>query len=147
MNRCSINAVGCLPAIVAVLAGCYDADKLLRQRAEVESGTRLEEVDLGEYRVTLPHVLGDATDSVVDFHAFGQVTRRDRDKLATALAAREPELRSKLLLMLRGLPDAAYEEPKLTALRQQIAEAINRSLDKNMIKQVGFFRFTFERVE
>ena len=136
-----------LPVAVLTAVGCYDAEALRKGREEANALSRLEEIDLGSFRVTLPHVLGDATDSVVDFHAFGQVARRDRGLIDNALETREPELRSQMLLALRGMPETSFEEPKLTALRRQIVEVINGSLDKKAVKQVGFYYFTFDKVE
>ncbi|MCC6492980.1 MAG: flagellar basal body-associated FliL family protein [Pirellulales bacterium] len=128
-------------------AGCYNAQELCRQRAEADAGARLEEVDLGSFQVALPHILGVATDHVVDFHAFGQVAGRDRSRVAQALQARGAKLRSDMLLAMRGLPDATFEEPQLSALRQQIIDVINGALDEKLVQQVGFYHFTFDRVE
>jgi flagellar basal body-associated protein FliL len=126
------------------LAGCYDAKALHKERQEATMAIRLEEVDLGGFCVTLPHVLGDATDSIVDFHAFGQVALRDQKAITRALETRGPELRSRMLLSIRGLNDAHFEEPKLTTLRQNIAEVINGALDQKVVKNVGFYSFSFK---
>lgn len=134
-------------ATLGATAGCYDAAALRKERQEATSVARLEEVDLGAYRVTLPHKLGVAIDRVVDFHAFGQVARRHRSTVAKALELRSAELRAQMLLELRGLPAVAYEEPKLIALRQKIADVINGALDDKLVKQVGFYHYTFDVVE
>ncbi len=148
MRRDATTSAGALLLVaLPLVAGCYDAAKLRQQREESHALAKLEEIDLGAFRVTLPHVLGVATDSVVDFHAFGQVARRDRDAVKQALETRGAELRSNMLLALRSLPDATFEEPKLNALRQQITEVINHALDKQAVKHVGFYHFTFDKVE
>ena len=67
----------------------------------------MEEIDLGAFQVTLPHVLGSATDSVVEFHAFGHVDGADRSQVSRVLETRGAELRSRMLLSVRAMNDAA----------------------------------------
>ena len=76
---------------VVSLAGCYDAEALIQQTRVAAIQDRLEEVDLGEYRVTLPPAEGTSTHGVVAFHAFGQVANQHRDEVMASLAARGPE--------------------------------------------------------
>jgi len=125
----------------AACLGCYDAEALRKQRQEATSVISFEEIDLGAFRVTLPHVLGEATDSVVDFHAFGHVSHRDRDAVTRALETRGPELRSRMLLSIRAMSETDFEEPKLTRLREQIAGVINGAVQQKLVKKVGFYRY------
>jgi len=126
--------------------GCYDAEQLFKDRQEATNVLRLEEVDLGAFRVSLPHVLGSAFDSVVDFHVFGNVSRRDRAAVAQALETRAPELRSRMLLSIRGMSDMDFEDPKLAKLREAIASVVNDALEKQLVKKVGFYHFELRRM-
>src|SRR4051794_16104391 len=65
--------------LTPALVGCYDASALRKEQAGATTNARLEEIDLGAYRISLPHILGEANDSIVDFHAFGQVPEKDQD--------------------------------------------------------------------
>jgi flagellar basal body-associated protein FliL len=141
MNARQILAIALLTA--PALAGCYNAEALHKERQEADTAISLEEVDLGAFRITLPHILGDASDSVVDFHAFGQVALRDKKETEHELESRGPELRSRMLVAIRALNDSHLEEPKLSTLRKNIADVINGALDRKVVKQVGFYRFTF----
>jgi flagellar basal body-associated protein FliL len=137
---------GSLPALGAalLLVGCYNADALRKQRSEAANVVHMEEVDLGEFSICLPHVLGEAADSIVQFHVFGQVDSRDREKVARALQTRGPELRSRMLMSVRGLTHNDFDEPKLTKLRQSVAEVINGALQEKLVKKVGFYSYSFD---
>ncbi len=130
-------------ASLAALAGCYDAVAMKEERHDDATLTKLAEVDLGTYHITLPLATGDTGGGVVDFHAFGRVSRRDRAAVAKAVEERRAELRSHMLLAIRGVTSEELEEPELTALRAEIARVINRALDKDRVKNVGFFTFSF----
>jgi hypothetical protein len=129
--------------LLPLLAGCYNADALLHQHSEADAVLRMEEIDLGEFSITLPHVLGQATDYLVDFHVFGYVKSGDREKVTHALALRGPELRSHMLMKVRSLHDADFDEPKLSKLRESVAEVINGALKEQVVQRVGFYHYSF----
>jgi hypothetical protein len=135
--------LGAAALAAAMLAGCYDGDALRRQHAEAVSRVELEEIDLGAFTIALPHVLGDASDRIVDFHAFGSVATGDRDAIAQALQSRTAELRWRMLVTIRAMGAAKFAEPQLASLRRSIAEVINAAVGKELVKSVGFYSFTF----
>lgn len=128
------------------LGGCYDTAILVKARQESRELIQTEEVDLGTYRITLPHKLGVSTDNIVDFHVFGQVTRGDRQAIDDALRMRGAELRSKMLVEVRAMSPPMFEEAKLTALRNAIAEVVNTAIGRRVVKHVGFYRFSFNTI-
>ncbi len=132
-------------AIVAGLstAGCYDEAALVDAHREETSLVKLDEIDMGEYRISLPSQSGDAGGGVVSFHVFGQATRRDHDQVTKLLKQNDPELRRRILLVVRGLKQAELDEPRLDALRGQILQAANAALDAKLVKKIGFYRFSF----
>jgi hypothetical protein len=133
-----------LAALLAVAApGCYDRDAIVEARHEETKLVPLKEIDVGEFRITLPHSPGAPGGGVVEFHAFGQVAARDSDDVAGALALNAPELRYRVLLLVRSLTRQELDEPTLTTLRAGIAEVANSALDKKRIKNIGFYRFSF----
>jgi hypothetical protein len=132
-----------LALCLATLPGCYNDAVLLAARQEATNLVLLDEVDMGEFRITLPYVPGEARGTVVDFHVFGQVARRDRDKAAKALALQGPELRYRVMLLVRGLSRKELEEPTLKSLRRGLASVTNAALDRKLVKSVGFYRFAF----
>jgi flagellar basal body-associated protein FliL len=132
-----------LAASIPLLLGCYDAEALRKERQAVATNLRLEEIDLGAFRVALPHTLGDANDNVVDFRAFGQVSDNDLDAVKRMLETRMPQLRAAMLTTIREMKDVAFKEPKLDTLRKSIAQVVNNQLETPAIKSVGFYNFTF----
>jgi hypothetical protein len=126
------------------IAGCYNADALRKERqAAGATNLRLEEIDLGAFRVALPHILGDADDSIVDFHAFGHVSQQDVETVKHILETRMPELRSHMLITIRSMQETTFQEPKLDALRKSIAQVVNGELETPAVKSVGFYSFTY----
>ncbi|MBL9164114.1 MAG: hypothetical protein JNL18_15400 [Planctomycetaceae bacterium] len=129
--------------LTCALAGCYDTAALVKARQDSRDLATMEEVDLGSYRITLPHELGVATDRLIDFHVFGHVTRGDRQAIDDALRMRGAELRAKMLIEVRAMDPHTFEEAELGTLRKSIAEVINGTLGRQVVKHVGFFRFSF----
>jgi hypothetical protein len=125
------------------LPGCFDGSAILQAHEKETNLVRLDEVDIGEYRITLPHAPGRTGGGVIEFHVFGQVARRDRDKVASALQFNSAEIRYRVLLLTRGLTQEQLDEPKLTTLRTQITKIANASLETKMVRNVGFYRFAF----
>jgi hypothetical protein len=128
------------------MLGCYNADALRQQRSEAAKVMHMEEIDLGEFSITLPHELGEATDNIVEFHVFGLIQSRDRHKVARALETRGPEFRARMLISVRALTTADFDEPRLTKLRQTVAEVMNGALQEKLIERVGFYDFAINIV-
>lgn len=133
-----------MPALLcATLAGCFDAEAMLDSRRKVAILARLEEVDLGKYRLTLPSSPQSTEMAEIQFHAFGQVANRDLDEVTEALEVHGPELRHRLLLAARQLDLQDIENPKLELLRSEIATVINETLAGEPLQSVGFYRFSY----
>jgi hypothetical protein len=129
---------------LAATSGCVDGGAVLDAHEQETNLVRLDEIDIGEFRVTLPHAPGSAGGGVVEFHAFGQVAHRDRDKVASVLHQNSAELRYRVLLLVRALTREQLDEPRLQSLRSQITQVANASFDEKMVKNVGFYKFAFE---
>jgi hypothetical protein len=67
---------------LGMLAGCFDADAMIASRQNLAQLSRLEEVDLGAFLVTLPYRPDSVSSMVVDFHAFGRVTHGSHKKVS-----------------------------------------------------------------
>lgn len=125
-----------------MLPGCLDAETLRHARDKAQESAQLAEVDLGAFSIALPHKPGEPSHGVIDFHAFGEVTRHDHDELATLLESRAPKLRAKMLLAIRSLAPQQFEEPNLKALRTNIAAVVNEVAEDTLVKNVGFYRYS-----
>jgi hypothetical protein len=137
-----------LAALIAATApGCYNADILLHQRSQTSKHSQMEEVDLGEFSVCLPHTLGDATDHIVEFHVFGYVESQRREKIDAALDLRNAELRWRMLIAIRKLEQSDFDEPELTKLRNTVADVINGAVSEQLIRKVGFYHYSFATLD
>ncbi len=131
----------CLPAL-----GCFDAKAMLESRRAAAIGMQLGEIDLGEYRFSLPQPAETTEVAEIYFHAFGRVANRDMDKVKESLESLGPEFRNRLLLVARKLTIKDIQDPPLTALRTHIAEVVNESLPGEPLQSVVFDRFDFSNL-
>lgn len=128
---------------LASTLGCFNADKLIEAQRAVAMRTRLEEVDLGKFRVTLPHAEDRSENAELHFHVFGQVANRDVDVVETALEESGPEIRHRMLIAAREMTTEQLEDPELTALRTSFVEVVNQSLKDKPVQSVGFYKFSY----
>lgn len=125
------------------LAGCFDSGAILKAQEHEASRVRMDEIAIGEFRITLPQAPGQLAGGIVEFQAFGRVAARDRDKVQKALLLRAPELRYHVLMAVRALTPKQLEEPNLATLRAELTKLANASLEKKLITSVGFQKFSF----
>ncbi len=141
-----VGAVG-LPAVLLCLlmssVGCFNADALIEARRIIATRTRLEEVDLGKFRVTLPHAAEKTENAELYFHVFGQVANRDLDKVQEAIEKNGPELRHSMLIAARLMSAEQLEDPQLKALRQSFTKVVNETLEGDPVQSIGFYRFGY----
>jgi len=123
--------------------GCFNAEAMIDSRRLIATRARLEEVDLGEFRVTLPHAVQKTDSSELRFQVFGQVANRDLDDVEEMLEMHGPEVRHNILIVARQMSVEDLEDPKLTALRSRIAQVVNESLEDDPVQSVGFYRFRY----
>jgi hypothetical protein len=132
-----------IPVLVITLAGCYDATALIKARRAIAIKARLVEVDLGDFRITLPGPYTERKRAEIHFRAFGQVANRDLRLVRTTLAKNGPDLQNRMLLVVRKMKMEEIQEPRLTTLRESLASAINDTLPGDPLQSVGFYSFGF----
>ena len=116
---------------------------MIEARRKVAILARLEEVDLGKFRLTLSRPIQSDEMAEIHFHAFGQVANRDVDEVTEALENYGPELRHRLLLAVRKLKLKELEDANLELLRQEIATIINETLPGEPLQSVGINQFSY----
>lgn len=133
--------------VVCLLSeGCLNAEAMIEAKRAIAIRARLEEIDLGEYRISLPQPTETTEAAEIFFHAFGQVANRDLDKVEELLETLGPELRHRMLLATRQLTVEDIQDPPLTALKTQIAKVVNETLPGEPMQSVGFYRFGFSNL-
>lgn len=137
-------AAGCLLGLgLSLQLGCFNAEALIESRRLVAIKARLEEIDLGKYRISLPHAEAVTETIEVNFHVFGQVANRDLESVTQILESSRPEIRDQLLVVTRNLSEAELQDPGLTSLREQIAKVVNDTLEGEPVQSVGFYKFRY----
>ena len=141
-DRCNLSATVLLLLLVAALTapvGCYNAEALLEsQRAEALL-TKLEEVDLGQYRVSLPSRRGGIANTEIQFHLFGQVRYKDLPGVEAAIEEQRATISHELLFSIRELPTKEFEDADLTQLRENIKAVVNSRIEGKPVQMVGFY--------
>ncbi len=132
-----------LPSAFLMLTGCFDANGMIDARRKIAILARLEEVDLGKYRLTLSRPVQSDEMAEIRFHAFGQVANRDLDQITEALETYGPELRHRLLMAARQLTLEDLEDAQIDLLRTQITSVINETLPGEPLQSVGFYKFSY----
>lgn len=127
----------------AAASGCFDAESLTQAKLKEAARLRLEDVDLGKYRITLPRRPGANNGGVIQFHVFGQVANRDRKGVEKELRAETAEIRHHLLVAVRQLTPSDLIEPDLMALRNSIAAVMNSALEGDPVRGIGFYQLRF----
>ena len=125
------------------LAGCYNVEALTQAKIAESARLRLEDVDLGVYRITLPGRDIANGGGVVQFHAFGQVANRDLEEVQKGIERDRAEVRNSMLVAVRGLTFSELQDPDLKTLRTCIADVMNESLEGQPVKSVGFYDLRF----
>lgn len=141
LNRSTIPSLLALAACLQV--GCVDAEGMINRRREIARGMRLEQVDLGKFHITLPPKTPDGKGGVLNFHAFVQVTHRDREQVQVIVGENIPRLRHHMLMAVRRFSADDLTEPELIALRKELVDAVNEPFEEPVVKEAGFYKFKF----
>lgn len=128
---------------IGTVSGCYDETALIEARKAVVKRSRLEEVDLGEYRVTMPKPFSDMERAEVFFHAFGRVANKDLESVNKLIEQNGPELKHRMLLAVRQMHMEEIKDPNLKAVRESIKNSFNGTIEGDPIQTVGFYEFGF----
>lgn len=129
--------------MVCSLAGCYDEQVLIEARKAVAIRSRLEEVDLGRFRVTMPKPYSELERAEISFHAFGRVANKDLDSVSDLIDKNGPELKHRLLLAVRQMHLDEMKDPALKSVRESIKESFNKTIEGEPIQTVGFYEFNY----
>ena len=119
---------------------------MIEKRRAIAILTRLEEVDLGEFRISIPRPSEEVTAAEIYFHAFGQVENRDIKRVHASLEKYGPELRHRMLIASRSLAIADLKDPNLKQLRKNIAQTVNENLEGDPLQSVGFYNFRYSNL-
>jgi hypothetical protein len=140
------SAYRLLPAACCLLsAGCYDSAVMLERVRNAALKQQLEEVDLGEYQVSLPRRLdsGEAVEIVI--HMVGQLPRYRVKEVSKLLEEKLFLIRSETVMTLRNCPPEELTEPDLAQLKARLLKLTNDALGEKLVEDVVLREFGFSR--
>lgn len=129
--------------LLSMSGGCYSGEEMVENVRDQVLRDRLEEVDLGTYRLTMPKNPKTTEITEVQMHVFGSTARYLRKDVMQQIEQRQFELRHKTLLTVREAKPEDFVDPDLIKLRQRLITVANEVLAESPIKQVGFYEIRF----
>lgn len=142
-RRLLLIAIATLTATLST--GCYTHNSLIERVRSRAIRLRIEEVEIGEFRVTLPR--NDRTSELteVDLRIFGLSPRYKINEIERELEEREYAIRDNTLKVLRNLTHDDLVDPDLDTIRDQLLVLYNQLLDEEPLEGLGFYNVRFTR--
>jgi hypothetical protein len=142
----AVAGTAILLAAVLVSPGCYDGKVIIERVRSAALRNRLDEVDLGAFRTTMPRDPTTNALAEIEIHIFGTAPRYRVESIEKQLEGDDYWFRHETLLAVRNASLEELAEPDLTKLRQRIEQVANHILDDAPIKSIGFYdvRITYQ---
>lgn len=132
-------------ALCVPLSGCYSSDSLVKRVRNHAIRTRIDEVDLGEFRVTLPRNAQTGEMTEIDVRLYGEAFRYKINEIEDELEAKAPFVEDHTLRVLRETTRQELSEPDLVQLRDRLLDSMNEMLTDAPLTSVGFYDVRFIR--
>ncbi len=129
-HRLLVAVVSC---VALAMPGCYNSDQMIERARNSELATRLEEVDLGTYRVTLPldETTGARTELVL--RLVGTARRYRIGDIEQRIESQRFLLRQRTITAARQTAPEELADPQMTALRERLFAVTNEVLAEHSI--------------
>ncbi|TWT85415.1 hypothetical protein Pla123a_02220 [Posidoniimonas polymericola] len=124
-------------ALLLPAAGCYDAAAMIERVRNDAIQSRLEEIDLGDFHVTLPRDETNSETTEVFVDVYGRAVRYRLADIETKLEEEDYSYRQNMLLAVRSTSNEELAEPGLGTLRKRLFEVVNTTLADTPVEQVG----------
>jgi hypothetical protein len=131
LNLARFVAVGAIALLTA--SGCYDSQQLIERARNNALRTRLEEVDLGSYRITLPfdETTGSRTEIVL--RLVGTAKRYRIADIEQRIKHQQYLLRQRTIDAVRRTSPSELADPLVADLRQRLLGVTNEVLEDQSI--------------
>lgn len=130
---------------LALCAGCYDGNALVKQARSRALKGRLAEVDLGHFHTTLPRDPDAVSLTELRLHMFGTAPRYRTKTIKKQLEAEGYRVRHETLAAIRQSTPDELAEPNLASLKKRLKEAMNDIFEESPVKSIGFYEFAVRR--
>lgn len=132
-------------ACCLLLTGCYDSAEMLQRVRNAALKQQLEEVDLGQYQVSLPRRLDSGEAVEIAIHMVGQLPRYRVKEVSKLLEEKLFLIRSETVMTLRNCPPEELTEPSLAQLKARLLKLTNDALGEKLVEDVVLREFGFSR--
>ena len=143
-RRPALTAALCVAAVLPC-AGCYSGDALVERVRKDALRNRLEEIELGQFTITMPRDPKTSETVEVEMRVFGSLARYKQDEVTERLEEQDYLLRHQTLMAIRESTADDFTDPDLTALRKRLKSIANGLLEEPAIQSVGFHEIRFIR--
>ena len=130
-------------AVAVATAGCYDAESLIAKVNDEASRMRLEEVELGVYRTTLPRTSDSMATVTLELELFGFIAKKDVPDAQVRLSEAESLMRHDILVAVRQSTADEFADPELQAVRTRVLQVANDLLEGEPIQSIGLKSMTY----
>ena len=134
-----------LGASMVISSGCYNGEELVERIRSKAIRTRLEEIDLGQYRITLPRDSKSNEMIEVRIHMFAHAARHRLSSLERELKEKDFLIQDNMLTTFRAFKNEDLEDPELTYLRKTVLETVNSTLHEPLLSSLGMYDFQISR--
>lgn len=144
-NRRSRRSSCLLAVLVAACAGCYSGEGLVARVHSDAIRLRLEEIELGRFRVTLPRDERTSEMTEIVVHLYCEVARYKITSVKEETERLRPQIEDVVIRTLREVSHEELAEPPLNSLRERLMTAINSVLTEAPLQSLGFYEVRFIR--
>lgn len=145
MSCSSLRTALVVAALGAASVGCVDSEKLVARVRNNAIRTRIDEVELGAYRVTLPRNFQTGEMAEVDVRLYGETPRYKINEIEDELKSKAPLIEDSTLKVLRQTTRQELADPDLTSLRARLLASMNETLSGAPLVSLGFYDVRFLR--
>ncbi len=127
------------------VGGCYDSEALVERVRNKALRTRLDEVELGSFRVTLPRDTNSGEMTEIDIHLFAESQRYKINEIQDEIQAKQALVQDEALRTLRDATRKELIDPQLRGLRERLLESINVLIEGEPLVSIGISDVRFIR--
>lgn len=125
--------------------GCYSSEGLVSKTRNKAIRSRIDEVELGSFRVTLPRDITTGEMTEINLRLFGVSERYKINEIQADLEARGPKIEDTAIRTLRMTQREDLVDPDLKKLRTRLLAAMNEELNGAPLRSIGFYEVRFIR--
>lgn len=126
-------------------AGCYSGDKLVEKVRHRALRTRIDEIQLGSFRVTRPRDERTGEMTEVQLELYGESQRYKINEIEDEIELKAAIIEDETIRTLREASQQELTEPNLDQLRARLLTMLNETIEGAPLVSIGFRQIRFIR--